>query len=237
MFPLIPPQEDLAAPARGCYAIKNGLSDSDDWEEGWMWFWRGRRNSIVTDCISLRVTNFSGHAVLVPKGGDKIISFGPRCKHSFEMEMNIYSKFAKAILQKDRQSIISIFAKENQHPGKLNRDCPCTAWALEAGISVRKVKVMYSPSRLKKLLDEEQLMSQCTYSWDVDIDKCDINCTTVFYVWDIVKDIPYAPMMKEFYNLGSSQSIALSPDDIKLAVSKLPMAEEHLKKSLIASRL
>jgi len=113
MFPLISPQEDLAAPARGCYAIKNGLSDSDDWEEGWMRLWRGRHNSIVTDCISLTVTNVSGHAVLVPKGGDKCIPFGPRFNHSFEIKRNIHSKFAKAILQKDpRQSIIiSFFCK------------------------------------------------------------------------------------------------------------------------------
>lgn len=222
----------------GCYAIEHGLSNCNDWEEAWLWLWKGRRNSIVTDLVSMRVTNFAGHVVLVPKGGDEIISFGPRYNpFQNNTHAGAFINCAKGILQKDRPLIISSIAK-NQLPGKLNRNCPSAAWALEAGIStIKKVKVMYSPCRLKKLFDEEHLISQCSYSWGVDIDKKKINCITVFYVWGIVKDIPYIPMMKDFYGHVSSQSVDLSPDDIQLALSKLPLAEKDLVGSLLMSSL
>jgi hypothetical protein len=219
---------------RGCYANEHGLSNCDDWEEGWLWLWRGRRNSIVTDIISMRGTNFAGHVSLIPKGGDEIISFGPRYNpFQNNTHADVYINVAKGVVQKDRALIVSSLAK-NQLPGKLDRDCPCAAWALEAGIKIKKVKVMYSPSRLKTLFDQEHLMSQCSFCWDVDLAKKKINCITVFHVWNIVKDIPFIPMMKDFYRHVSSQSIDLSADDIQLALSKLPLAEKDLEDSLIS---
>jgi len=240
MDPLPKSAQDKVVVARGCYADECGFPrhQEGDWEEGWLWLWRGRRNnSMVTDVISTRVTNFSGHVTLVPKGGKDMIAFAPRVSHP--LFFDVYRNLAKAILQKDRSSILSSF--KYQPSGKLNRDCPGAAWALEAGIEIKKVKVMYSPSRLQRLLDEEHLMSPCRYSWNVEIDKEKINCISVFYVWDIVKDIPNTSSMKDFYKLVARESIDLSSDDVQLAMTKLPLHEKELERLLMgmqpASRL
>lgn len=210
----------------GCYAVENGLVDIEDWEEGWLWFWKGRRNAIVGDIVGARATNFAGHVVLQPKIGNDLISFGPRYKHNTHFDN--YTKVASGILQKNRQQIIKAIAT-NQLPGMLDRNCPCPGWALEAGITIHKVRVMYSPSRLTELLDNQSLMSQCRYCWNVEIDKKKINCVTVFYVWNVIKNMPFTPSMKEFHNLYESHAENLSSKDIQLAMSKLDFAEKDMQ--------
>ncbi|GFH55245.1 predicted protein [Chaetoceros tenuissimus] len=101
----------------GCYAVENGLADTiEDWEEGWLWFWKGRRNAIVSDIVGARATNFAGHVVLQPKIGNDLISFGPRYKHNTHFD--VYTKVASGIIQKNRQQIIKAIAT-NQLPGML----------------------------------------------------------------------------------------------------------------------
>lgn len=214
------------AVSSGCYAVENGLAEIKDWEEGWLWFWKGRRNAIVSDIVGMRGTNFAGHVVLQPMNGNDLISFGPRYKDN-----DVYTKIANGILQKNRQQTIAAIAT-NQLPGRLDRDCPCPGWALEAGITIKKVRVMYSPTRLTELLDNKSLMSQCQYCWNVEVDKKKINCITVFYVWNVIKNFPFTSSMKEFHELYKSQAENLSSDDIQLAMSKLAFAEKDLQISL-----
>lgn len=210
----------------GCYAVENGLAEIKDWEEGWLWFWKGRRNAIVSDIVGSRETNFAGHVVLQPNVGNDLISFGPRYKDNTHFD--VYTKIASGIIQKNRQKITAAIAS-NQLPGRLDRDCPCPGWALEAGITIHKVRVMYSPTRLTELLDNNSLMSQCRYCWNVEIDKKKINCITVFYVWNVIKNFPSTSSMKEFYNLYESHAENLSSDDIQLAMSKFDFAEKDLQ--------
>jgi len=95
-----------------------------------------------------------------------------------------------------------------QLPGELTIGCTCHLDALEAGITIKKFRVQYSPSRLQLVADTPKLMSQIRYSLNVDIDSLKLNCNTIFQAWDIVKDAPWFAKMKNMYDYMEEHSQA-----------------------------
>ena len=166
-----------------------GLREPVDWTEGWIWTWRGRRTHVKDDILGRRVTNFAGHMTLVTPC-EQMISMGPVVEDPEVLHHRLYS----AVSSKDRQWLEQLSFRPQI------TTCDPTPWeAIHAGIPIYKTKVWYSPTRLQDLLDDPSWIESCRFSWNVDMDKRQLNCNTFCQAWRVTKNLPWIPKMGRFH--------------------------------------